>query len=235
MRSERLWHLRDALADGLAGASSCRIDRALGADLAEGLDDVLGVARSAAARVQRAAPGVLQGAASGYLAGGPAGAVVGGTLGALGVPPYPPVTDAAGRSQGVANPAALELLLTVLRPEIVEALVALALGRLGAPAVPVAGVPVPVAAVPNLVQSLAEQAAVAHPPIAARRVPAYLGEAYTRGEDIGSPMVQAESLRALLRESADWLEDHEIPQRNHEVDGSADLLDLMDIERNGGF
>ena len=232
MRSERLWHLRDALADGLAGASSCRIDRALGADLAEGLDDVLGVARSATARVQRAAPAVLQGAASGYLAGGPAGAVFGGALGALGVPPHAPV---AGRSQAVANPAALELLLTVLRPEIVEALVALALGRLGAPAVPVAGVPVPVAAVPNLVQSLAEQAAVAHPPIAARRVPAYLGEAYTRGEDIGSPMVQAESLRALLRESADWLEDHEIPQRNHEVDGSADLLDLMDIERNGGF
>ena len=124
-------NLREALSVKLADAPSRRINRTLGGVLAEDLEDILDVARSAAGQVQQIAPGVLQGAATGFLAGGPGGAVVGGLLGAAKGGTLP--RGAAAATPGpVANPAALELLLTVLRPEVVEALIAMALGRLGA-------------------------------------------------------------------------------------------------------
>lgn len=216
MSVERIRHLRDALSEELAVAPAHRIGRALGGRLALDLDGVMGVARAAGRRVQQAAPGILHGAATGFVAGGPAGAVVGGALGAAGAagssPPGAAPVAASGRpAPPIANPAALELLLAVLRPEIVEALMALALGGNGARWVPVAGVPVPVTTAAHLVKSLAEQAAAAHPARPLTRVPRYLAEAHARGQDLASPAVRAESLRALLRESASDVEEWDGP------------------------
>src|SRR4030095_10091723 len=102
MRSERLFHLRDALSDPLADAPCRRIRRAVGPDVAEGLNDILGASRQVGGQTANAAPSVLQGAAAGFLAGGPAGAVVGGTLGALGAAGVKP---SAGAGADAAAPA----------------------------------------------------------------------------------------------------------------------------------
>src|SRR4030095_2973365 len=99
MRSEGLFHLRDALSDPLADAPCRRTRRAGSPDVAEGLNDILGASRPGGGQIAKAAPSVLQGAAAGFLTGGPAGAVVGGTLGALRGPGGEPAAGAAGTAR----------------------------------------------------------------------------------------------------------------------------------------
>src|SRR5438132_3085610 len=69
-------------------------------------------------------------------------------------PPAPAPTAAAGGS-----PAAAQLLGLLAQPQVMQALIAMALGGAGARTVPVAGTAVPVAAVPSALSVLANQAA----------------------------------------------------------------------------
>jgi len=179
--------------------------------LAEDLEDILSTSRAATSRIQQLAPGVLQGAATGFVAGGPAGALAGGALGAAGGLANPRGAAAPSRAAAATissplwNPAALELLLTALRPEVIEALIAMALGRLGARTIPVGNASVPVQAFGELIGALASEALSHHEqyPTRAGSPRRYLAEALARGEDIDEPSVRAESLRTLLRETAD--------------------------------
>jgi hypothetical protein len=205
------------LSPQLADAPSRRIDRVIGPDLAEDLESVSSMVRTVGGALQQHGPGILKGAATGFLAGGPAGALVGGIGGGLssaGVLPgagaapagAQPLAVAPVPGQPIANPAALQLLLTILRPEIVEALIAMALGRHGARGVEIAGQAVPVAAVSNLIHSLAEVASASHHAMRPQNgVPRYLAPARMRGEDISSPEVRATALLELIHDA--WDED----------------------------
>lgn len=195
-------NLRDALSNELAEASSSRIARTIGPDLANDLESVSSAFRVA----QQVAPGALKGAATGFMMGGPMGALAGAAAGGLASAgtggPRPMFSPATTTAAGVANPAALELLLTLLRPEVVDALIAMVLGRAGARSVPIANTQVPVAAVTNLIQSLAEHASATHHAMHPRGgIPRYLGEALHRGEDIASPHVRANALLSLVHEA----------------------------------
>ena len=220
-------HLRESLAPELAEGSSGQIDRALGPDLADELESLAGVVQSVAPLVAKAAPGALKGAATGFMLGGPAGALAGGVAGGLaGSGALPGVNQAvpAAPSRGpIANPAALQLLLTLLRPEIVEALIAMVLGRNGSRGVDISGQPVPVAAVSNLIQSLAEAASATHHAIQPRGgVPRYLSEARRRGEDISTPAVRTAALLELVHDA--W--DDDLPQADADFEDELDAEDL---------
>ncbi|MEJ7599009.1 MAG: hypothetical protein WKG01_13965 [Kofleriaceae bacterium] len=217
----------------LASATSNRINHVLGPALADELEDISSIART----VMQVAPGALQGAAKGFLVAGPAGAAVGalgGGLASSGVlgGGAPAKTAPQQPVQAVANPAALQLLLTLLRPEIVEALIAMVLGRNGARGVEIAGQAVPTAAVTNLIQSLAEAASATHhasrPHVG---VPRYLADARGRGEDISSPEVRARSMLGLIHEAwEDDLDDQLEEELDDELDEDIDeALDAEDI------
>lgn len=198
-RRVRHLHLRDSLSPELAEATSRRIEHVLGPDLADDLENVATIARAVGSHVRQAAPAVLKGAATGFLAGGPAGAVAGGIAGGLGG-----VAAQPAPMQPIANPAALQLLLTVLRPEVVEALIAMVLGSHGARGVEIAGRAVPVAAVSNLIQALAEAASATHHAAGSRTgTPRYLSAARERGEDITAPEVRTRALLELVHEAWD--------------------------------
>ena len=228
-------HLRESLAPELAEGSSGQIDRALGPDLADELESLAGVVQSVAPLVAKAAPSALKGAATGFMLGGPAGALAGGVAGGLagsgalpGVNQAVPVGAAPSRGP-IANPAALQLLLTLLRPEVVEALIAMVLGRNGSRGVDISGQPVPVAAVSNLIQSLAEAASATHHAIQPRGgVPRYLSEARRRGEDISTPAVRTAALLELVHDA--W--DDDLPQADADFEDELDAEDLYPGELN---
>ncbi len=227
-------HLRESLAPELAEGSSGQIDRALGPDLADELESLAGVVQSVAPLVAKAAPGALKGAATGFMLGGPVGALAGGLAGGLSgsgalpgvnqpAPTGSAATAAAQSRVPIANPAALQLLLTLLRPEVVEALIAMVLGRNGARGVDISGQPVPVAAVSNLIQSLAEAASATHHAIQPRGgVPRYLSEARRRGEDISTPAVRTAALLELVHDA--W--DDDLPQADADFEDELDAEDL---------
>jgi hypothetical protein len=169
-------------------------------ELADDLESVSSAFHAVRQQVQQAAPGALKGAATGFMMGGPMGALAGAAAGGLASSGV--LSGASASAPAVANPAALELLLTLLRPEVVDALIAMVLGRAGARSVPIAGKQVPVAAVTNLIQSLAEHASAAHHALRPRGgTPGYLGESLRRGEDIASSHVRANALLALVHEA----------------------------------
>lgn len=151
------------------------------------------------------------------------------------VPPSAPfgVAQAAPTQPGsaIANPAALQLLLTLLRPEVVEALIAMVLGRNGAPGVEIAGRAVPVGAVTNLIQSLSEAASASHHPSATRNgTPRYLSEALRRGEDITARDVRCGALLELIQDA--W--DDDVAEASDPIDEDLDedfddQLDAADI------
>lgn len=226
-------HLRESLSWELAGAPSRQIDRVLGRDVAEDLEDLSGIARSVAPQIAKAAPGALKGAATGFAMGGPVGALAGGIAGGIAGSGAIPGANRNGRTpassnQGqpatsVANPAALQLLLTLLRPEVVEALIAMVVGRHGSRGVEIAGQAVPVAAVTNLIQSLAEAASAAHHTMGGRRgVPRYLSDARRRGEDISASEVRTAALLELVHDA--W--DDDIAEADHSIDDELDVEDL---------
>ena len=167
-------------------------------DLEDDLESVSSAFHAVSQQVQQAAPGALKGAATGFMMGGPMGALAGAAAGGL----TSSAVLAPSTKNAVANPAALELLLTLLRPEVVDALIAMVRGSGGARSVPIAGTQVPVAAVTNLIQSLAEHASATHHALRPRGgTPNYLGEALGRGEDIASSHVRANALLALVHEA----------------------------------
>jgi hypothetical protein len=230
--------LREALSRELAAASTHRIKRAIGAELADDLEDLSGALKTVGSHVAKAAPGALKGAATGFLMGGPAGALAGAAAGGLSSSGVLSGRQGAVPGQGaIANPAALELLLTVLRPEVVDALIALALGNHGARAVPIAGTPVPVGAVTSLIQSLAEQASATHHASNPRMgMPRYLTEAMRRGHDIGSASVRAEAVLTLVHDAWDDDVDEAYDEEfADDIDEAAEAEDLADIYRLGGY
>src|SRR5262245_2903971 len=131
----RYHNLRDALSTDLADEPSYRIDRALGPDLADSLESISGALSTVGQHLKHVAPAVLQGAATGLVVGGPAGAAVGAVGGLTGlIPGAPkppgavPAPSPAPAQTAIANPAAAELLLLLSRPEVINALIAMALG-----------------------------------------------------------------------------------------------------------
>jgi hypothetical protein len=195
--------------------------------------------------LQAAAPGAIQGALSGFMTGGPYGAALGAVAGGVGsaVASHKSPQPNAVAPGGDANIAAVQLLAALLRPEVVRALGAIAMGPSAAPAsVSVAGTQVPVAAFANMISTLAGAAAAQHhvqaPPSGG--VPAYLA-----GQPAATPQQRAEVLLSLLHEAAtepydeddepdDWDDDW-----NDELDEAArwndalmeqDLADLARLE-----
>ena len=122
-------------------------------------------AKTAGRELQTVAPGAIQGALKGFMIGGPAGAALGAVAGGAGARLRSPThaatpsanLTAANQSGAVANPAALQLLAALLRPEVIQALGAMSLGAAGVPQVPVAGQQVPIAAFANLLSTMAGQ------------------------------------------------------------------------------
>jgi len=247
--------LRQVLADDLIDLADDDIDDLLDADIADELESLASIARAVGRKVQeyapvlakqvmKVAPGALKGAATGLLAGGPAAAVLGAVAGVSGTGPAAPASKevpakgaapTTAAAPAITNPAALQLLLTLFRPEVVEGLMAMALGRLGTPTVDVGATPVPVAAVTNLVQSLAECATAAHRATEAR------GDVHEYQAEALESYVPAEALLWLLSESEvqldddDGLDEDEDLDRAEDVDPVAEMLDRMDIERLGGI
>lgn len=207
----RYLQLRGVLSPGLAEAPSGSIDRALGPEVAQDLENLAGIARTITPAVANVAPNVIRGAATGFLVGGPAGAAAGGI--AAGLAGHAP----SGARPPIANPAALQLLLTLLRPEVVDALLAMALGRSGAHGVEIAGQAVPVAAVSNLIQSLAEAASASHHASRVHTgIPRYLSEARRSGRDIAAPEVRTGALLELIHDA--WEDDRVTCEAHDEVD-----------------
>jgi len=134
-------------------------------------------------------------------------------------------------TQAVPNPAALQLLGLLVRPEVIQALQSLALGPAGAPTVPIGNVPVPVATIANSIQALSEMAAAQHH-LANPRVARY-GERWSRhlesvlGESDPEPAERTAALLALLA-------DNDVDEVDDETEDEADLQDLMDLYRLRG-
>lgn len=197
--------------------------------------DLGGALRSVGRVAASVAPTILPiaGTAIGTAFGGPLGGALGGTLGQLaggaigsaaGPRPRPRPPIAPGSVAGLALPAALPgapagtspaaatLLQLLSRPEVLQGLMAMAMGSVGARAVPVGGTPVPPAAFANLLGTLATRAAAeAHASGAAEEgVPSYLlgadGEALV---DTTLPEERAGRLLGLLA-AADQAEQQEV-------------------------
>lgn len=167
--------------------------------------------------LQKAAPGAIQGALTGFMSGGPVGAVAGAAMGGASayMKPGAGAPGASAASGGAANPAALQLLAAILRPEVLQALGAMSAGASGAQQISVAGQPVPVAAFANMLASVAGQAAFNH---------------HTATPSPGAaaqPSVRAEELLSLLAEAAD---DDEFDDDDDVFDAWAEATDLADLE-----
>lgn len=194
--------------------------------------------------LQAAAPGAMQGALTGFMTGGPYGAALGAVAGGVGSAVArhgsPPMSGAAAAvPTGDTNVAAVQLLAALLRPEVVRALGAMAMGPSSAPAsVSVAGTQVPIAAFANMISSLAGAAASQHhvqaPP--STGVPTYLA-----GHAAATPHQRAEVLLSLLHEAAtetydeddedeDWDDDVDETEQWNEALMDQDLADLARLE-----
>jgi hypothetical protein len=161
--------------------------------------------------------GALQGASMGAVAG-PYGALLGALGGAvaggLTAPPRPtapqpapvaqpavqaPPAPAAAPAPAPAAPmvptaaaggsaAAAQLLALLAQPQVMQALMAMALGGAGARTVPVAGADVPVAAVPGALSVLANQAASEYAEVFGDESAVDLGEAVAPVEAAARPL-----------------------------------------------
>jgi hypothetical protein len=104
-----------------------------------------------------------------------------------------------------SSPPAAQLLQTIFRPEVLQALMAMVLGQAGRPNIPVGATQVPVGAFANLVRELADRAAAEYNAGAAtprEDIPAYLqdflGEAR---HDPATPSGRAARLFEVLQET----------------------------------
>lgn len=145
----------------------------------EGLfGDIGNFVTGAAKTVAKALPTVLPAAGTivGTAFGGPVGGAIGGALGsaagsavgsAVGGKPsqiLPAIgkaaTSAIGATQQapIGNSSAIQLLQTLLQPQVMQGLKSMALGQAGKQSIPVAGTQVPLSAFANLIGTLANQA-----------------------------------------------------------------------------
>ena len=178
--------------------------------------------RSVGKVAQSIAPTVLPvaGTVLGTAFGGPIGGALGGTLGNMAggaLAPAPrraasPPTSRARTSGGVRRTgarsattgAASQLMQLLQRPEVLRALQSMALGRAGAPSVPVGRSAVPVGAFANLLGSLVGEMATEQHVVAAigtEGMPQYL-EAFQGDLDVSDPDVRASCLMQLLEQAA---------------------------------
>jgi hypothetical protein len=181
---------------------------------AETAEDVANVLADIGQALLKALPAILPvlGGSVGGPAGAAAGAAAGGVLGAATAPrgaarrrapggprPVPRITAAP------ASPAAGQLLAVLFRPEVLQALWAIALGRIGAREIQVAGRSVPPDAFTNLIRVLADRAGAEYriAGVEAEGVPEYL--LGLNGEptgDIALPEERAGALWSLLEEAS---------------------------------
>ena len=221
----------------------------------------------------------IVGTVAGTAFGGPVGASVGGALGraaggaiggaaaggggrrrgrgtrAQGMRPGVPGSPAAALPPGLGaapaqgSPAAQQLLSLLSRPEIIQALMAMALGPAGRTHIPVGGepaapgkpaeppVPVPVGAIANVIGTLANQAGSdlnAAEPQQGESVPSYLlGEG---GEFLVDPAVPEERaqlviglLNKSLPESDENDDDWESFEDDEEDDTEDDFYDMLEL------
>jgi hypothetical protein len=192
-------------------------------DIGRGLASVGKVVVSAAPTILPIAGTVVGGAFGGPLgaaAGGALGKFAGGAIGAATSQPSPGPSQAPlpggvlPPGHPLMAPAAGRLLQTVLRPETLKALLAMALGpQAGRSSVRVGPASVPVGAFTNLLGVLANQAASEYYAVsgsAGEALPEYMKD-YT-GEALGDPAVaehRAARLYELLRETDVEREDPE--------------------------
>jgi hypothetical protein len=256
--------LRQHVNGNLAGLPDHELAEALAdhnidAEAMEGFFDDLG--KFAA----RAAPAVLPiaGQVVGGIYGGPAGAAIGGQLGSLAggaissatgqrpaAPPRaassaPSVPQAAPLqpppapiAPGAGSPAAGQLLQAITRPEVLQALGAMAMGSSGRPEVPVNGTAVPVSAFSNLISVLASQAGNEYGESMARyesAVPEYMRGA--SGEARGDPAVEEDRARALyellgereMESESESESEGEWAESESESESEADSAELLEL------
>lgn len=253
--------LREQLSENLAVLPDQELAEALAnrnidAEAMEGFFDDLG--KFAA----RAAPAVLPiaGQVVGGIYGGPAGAAIGGQLGSLAggaissatgqrppapprvAPSAPPVTRAAPVAApaaapasippGSGSPAAGQLLQTITRPEVLQAIGSMAMGSSGRSEVPVNGTAVPVSAFSNLISVLAGLAGSEYGESMARfdsGVPEYMrGES---GEARGDPAVEEDRARALyeLLSEQESESEAELTEYESEFESDFDSAELLEL------
>jgi hypothetical protein len=249
--------MHGALSEALRGAPDDVLDDELGPDVAEWLGAVGNAINTITPYVKKAAPGMLQGAVTGVQMGGPWGALLGAgagglagatgtslgglTGGAPGVMPAmtgSPAAVAPGFA-GIANPAAAQLLGALMRPEVLQALLAQAMGASGATTVPVQGVAVPVTAYTNLIQSLAAEANAAHRGAPMRRTRKWserVARASARAPEAETAAIHGAALLELLaRAEADEDRERAGDAEYDEADHDADFADLLDLARLEGY
>jgi hypothetical protein len=171
--------IREVLSDTYADAAPETIEQLVESAypglVAEDLESFFGTLRSAGQAVgkvaKRALPGVIQGATAGA-ALGPWGALAGGIAGGAlsaatsgGAARRPRRAAPARRPapsavpvQGARSPAAAQLLRTLARPEVSQALRSMALGSAGRRSVDLGGRSIPTGAITNLLGQLLERA-----------------------------------------------------------------------------
>lgn len=194
------------------------------------LEDVASVLGAAGRELLKRAPGALAGAAKGFMVGGPGGALLGGAIGAA--------------RPGVSGPSTststiLTLLTTLLRPEVLQALHAIAAGEGTQSPISVAGVKVPAATFTNLISTLAGQVATDPPRGGNKAIPEYLVPLAEAGGDPSDPEDRAMALLALLieaeNETTGWYDELDEIDDAEDVDELAESFDLADIDRLGGI
>jgi hypothetical protein len=175
----------------------------IGADAADFLDEAVSLWND---RNLQVTSGAARGALLGFAAGGYPGAVAGSVKGGFSASrpkpsPASPPSSVQGNTAPVPNEAALQLLAAILRPEMLEALAALSLGRHGATTIPVAGTPVPVDAFAGMLQQLASRVqAHNHRLNFSRAEEAWAG--FREDLDLDDTVEHSEALLELLSEAA---------------------------------
>lgn len=197
------------------------------------LDDVASVLGAAGRELLKRAPSALSGAAKGFMVGGPGGALLGGAMGAA----RPGMSRASRPTTTI-----LTLLTTLLRPEVLQALYAIAAGEGTQSPISVAGVKVPAATFTGLIKTLAGQLTTEPPRGGNRAIPEYLVPLAEAGGDPYDPEDRAMALLALLVEADDeatgWyddLDEGDDADDLDDLDELAESLDLAEIDRLGGI
>ena len=204
----------------------------LSAEDMEGFFDTL---KDIGKAVVSAAPSILPfaGTAVGSLFGGPLGGAVGSALGqaaggaiSQATAPRPQTSPSAAPGMQIprvpqsppgAAPTASQLMQTMFRPEMIQALVSMLLGQLGRPNVTVGSTSVPVEAFTNLLGTMVNQAQAeynAASPGAREGIPEYLRD--YAGEAVGDPAVAEHRARALW----EMLQETDVEQVRPQTRGS---------------
>ena len=183
---------------------------------------------------QQALPGVIQGATTGATVGGPWGALIGGLAGgglslagAQGKPgPKTPGRPAPSRPMAVTAPAvrptaasvpAAQLLAMMQNPQVLQALLGLALGSAGKQTVPVGGANVNAGALAGLIRKLAENV---------EESAAMPGGYYALTESAEADSPDADELYERLNAgNSDWQDELATPEEWLQSHGYAEFLD----------